>query len=325
MKSNTIALLDSIVWVKKIRKALFIILIILVIIMFVVPIIIIDQATQKVTYQGNAAEHPLQDIYYAEDFGLKAKEMTLTTEDGLKVWASEVFTPNPKAVIIYLTGIRQPSVTYFYGHSQWLKEKGYASILLEVRGHGSSDGEKVCLGYKEVSDVKAVVDYIKDQKKYEEVPIIVHGVSMGGAVAINSFGTIGEIDGLIAMSTYSRFEDVVYDTMRSYNIPGFICGIEKSITHIHLQIVFGSEAKEMTPIDQIKNIDGRSALLIASTGDTEVLPDNMGRLLKEAPETCEWWLRDSLDHFIIQDCDFKNVKEDEEYCNRILSFLERIR
>lgn len=291
------------------------------ILLFTVPIIIISQAKQKVTYKGNLSEHPLQHIYDANDFRLDANEMKLMTDDGLKIWVSEVFTPNPKAIIIYLTGIRQPSVTYFYGHSKWMKDEGYASILLEVRGHGNSEGEEVCLAYKEVLDVKAVVDYIKGQAKYEDVPIIVHGVSMGGSVAINSFGSIQDIDGLIAMSAYSSFGDVVYDTMRKYNIPPLICEIEKTITNFYLALIFGNEFKDMKPINQIRSMDNRPAFLIACTGDTEVQPVNMQRLLKEASSNCKWWLRDSWEHFIIKDCDFVNITKDKEYCDRILEFI----
>lgn len=47
-----------------------------------------------------------------------------------------------------------------------MKEKGYASILLEVRGHGQSEGNQISLGYKETYDVDAVVKYIKSQEKY---------------------------------------------------------------------------------------------------------------------------------------------------------------
>ena len=222
---------------KKIRNLLVCIIIGLVVLMFLVPPIIVYYGTQNhVDYLGSSEKHPLQDIYKSQDFGLEAKDMKLTTEDGLKVWASEVFVNNPKAVIIYLTGIRQPSVTYFYGHSKWMKDNGYATILLEVRGHGNSDGDSICLGYDEVADVKAVVEYIKGQEKYDSVPIILHGVSMGGTVAINSFGCIEEIDGLIAMSAYSSFEDVVCDQLSDkYKIPRFICRIEKLILRASLK------------------------------------------------------------------------------------------
>ncbi|WP_105616460.1 alpha/beta hydrolase [Vallitalea okinawensis] len=324
MKNNLNATIFCKIRIERIKNVFIGILVLSIIVLFIIPIIIISQSKQKVTYEGNLSENPLQHIYDANDFGLNVNEMKLTTDDGLKVWVSEVLTPNPKGIIIYLTGIRQPSVTYFYGHSKWMKDEGYASILLEVRGHGNSEGEEVCLGYKEVLDTKAVVDYIKGQEKYDNLPIIVHGVSMGGAVAINSFGSLKDIDGLIAMSAYSSFEDVVYDTMIEYNIPSFICEIEKLITSFYLTLVFGDEFKDMRPINQIGNMDNRPALLIACTGDSEVQAENMHRLLKVASSNCEWWLRDSWEHFIIKDCDFINMEQDKEYCDRILEFISTV-
>ncbi|GMQ64693.1 alpha/beta hydrolase [Vallitalea maricola] len=312
------------IWFKRIKNVFISILVLSIIVLLIIPIIIIDQVKQKVTYEGNLSDHPLQHIYNANDFDLDVNEMKLTTDDGVKVWVSEVLTPNPKGIIIYLTGIRQPSVTYFYGHCKWMKDEGYASILLEVRGHGNSEGDDICLGYKEVSDVKAVIDYIKEQEKYDNIPIIVQGVSMGGAVAINSFGSLKDIDGLIAMSAYSSFEDVVYDTMIEYNIPAFICEIERSITSFYLTLVFGDEFKDMRPINQIGNMDDRPALLIACTSDSEVQAKNMHRLLTEASSNCEWWLRDSWEHFIIKDSDFINMEQDKEYCDRILKFISTV-
>lgn len=306
-----------------VMKSFIAAVIIAALLMLVVPPVIVYFATQNhVEYAGSIEKNPMQGIYKPEDFSLDAKDMTLLTEDGFKIWISEVFVDNPKAVIIYLSGIQQPSVTYFYGHSKWMKNNGYASILLEVRGHGSSDGERVCLGYEEAQDVKAVVEYIKGQEKYQDAPIVFHGVSMGGAIAINSFGIIEEADGLIAMSAYSSFEDVVYDEVRNYNIPQFICNIEKLLIRGCLRLVFGGKVDEIKPIRQIENIGDRPALIIACAGDTEVRPVNMQRLLNKAPASCESWLRDSWEHFIVQDCNFADMEQDEEYCRRILNFLE---
>lgn len=308
----------------RVMKSFIVAASIIILLILLVPPTIVYFATQKhVEYIGSIEKHPLQGIYKPEDFDLDALEMTLVTEDGVKIWISEVFVDNPKAVIIYLSGIQQPSVTYFYGHSKWMRNNGYATILLEVRGHGNSDGERICLGYDEVLDVKAVVEYIKEQEKYKDAPIVFHGVSMGGAIAINSFGSIEEADGLIAMSAYSSFEDVVYDAMRNYHIPQFICEMEKQLVRGWLKFVFGEKINMLKPVKQIANIGDRPALLIACTGDTEVPPVNMQRLLDKAPANCESWLRDSWEHFIVQDCNFVNMEQDEEYCKKILEFLEK--
>jgi hypothetical protein len=70
---------------------------------------------RHVDYLGYSTEkYPLQDIYHAEDYQLEEKQMYLKTKDGLKVWASEINTEHPKAVIIYVCSIVQPSITYFH-------------------------------------------------------------------------------------------------------------------------------------------------------------------------------------------------------------------
>lgn len=277
-----------------------------------------------VDYKGYVMENnSLQDIYEASDYGLKEKQIYVKTSDNLDIWTSEIYTENPKAVIIYLSGILQPSVTYFYGHAKYMKDKGYASFLLEVRGHGKSDGDRICLGYEEVKDVQAVVDYIKSKEEYNDVPIIIQGVSMGGAIAVNSFGQIKEIDGLIAMSAYSSFEEVIGDKLDSFGMPGFIVAAGKGLLKTSLSLIFDQDTvAHMKPIEQIKNSEGRPMLLVACTGDTEVMVSNIYRLKGANPEA-KVWIRDSWEHFIIKDCDFINVKEDEEYFTRVLEFIEK--
>lgn len=305
-----------------IQISIIIVCIFIVLLLVTPPIVVLFLTQGHVDYKGYATEeYPLQDIYHASHFELDAAELDLVTEDGYKIWASEVFAEQPKAVIIYLSGIRQPSVTYFYGHSKWMLSNGYASILLEVRGHGQSDGDQICMGYQEVADVKAVVDYIQSQQKYDNVPIVLHGVSMGGAVAVNSFGQIPEINGLIAMSAYSSAEDILCDSLRQYHIPQFICDIEKPLFRAASKLIFGDNADELRPIDQIKNAGDRPVFLIASLDDTSVPSVNTQRLIKNAPD-CNIWFRDSSDHFVIQGSDFINMEQDTEYCKKILGFLE---
>ena len=207
----------------RVTRRILIILIILLCILISAPFIGLNlYLNRHVNYKGyETTDYPLQGIYEASDYGINEKQMYLTTEDGYDVWCSEIEVENPKGVIIYLTGIDQPSITYFYGHASWMQKEGYASILLEVRGHGESEGNRICLGYEEYKDVQAVVDYIKHNEEYKDIPIIIQGVSMGGAIAINSFGQIPDIDVLIAMSPYSSFEDEVVELMNLYHIPKY--------------------------------------------------------------------------------------------------------
>ncbi len=307
-------------------KILIVVFVLFAVLLFAAPFVIITAASLgHISYHGNTELHPLQDIYTPEEFGIAGDVRMLTTEDGYTIWTSEVSVERPKAVVIYLTGIRQPSVTYFYPHAKWMQQNGYASLLLEVRGHGSSSGSRVCLGYEETRDVQAAVSYLNGQAKYADIPIVLHGVSMGGAIAINAFGQISDVDGLIAMSAYSGFEDVVCDTMAQNGLPGALIELERPLLRLASAALFGkSTVEQNTPLVQIQNIGERPALLIASQGDTSVPPINMQRLLALAPKHTQSWLLPFDAHFIVKDNDFAAVSQDTEYCKKILTFLDQV-
>lgn len=319
--------MEIIGWKKKLLFGSVFVLATLVLAVVFAPFILVYYITRGpvLYHEKPTLDNPLQEVYKASDFLLEDKMLPIRTKDGFSLWASEIEAENPKAVIIYLTDIKQPSVTYFYGHAKWMKDNGYASILLETRAHGESEGDVIGLGYTEVNDVRAVVEYIQKQEQYLDVPIVLQGVSMGGAGAINAFGQIPEIDALIAMSAYTSVEDVINDSMRSRGVPEFLCKVERPLVKFALSIVFGKDAVEtLKPIEQIKNTNDRPVFFISSKEDMKVLIENINRFREANPEA-EYWVRDSSEHLIIDDGDFINVEKDTEYCNRILDFLDKVR
>ena len=150
-------------------------------------------------------------IYDARDFGLPAPDsLNLKTADGFGIFAYEICPEHPKGVVICLSGIENPSVTAFYGHAAEFIKAGVATIMPDLRGHGKSDGNRICLAYEETRDVKAVTDYIKSNAKYKGVPVIVMGVSMGGAVAIRSIGENKDISSRLLKEHRKKLNSVGY-------------------------------------------------------------------------------------------------------------------
>lgn len=261
--------------------------------------------------------------YQAEDFGITSEQLTLTTSDGLKIRAYEVFQEQPKAVVIFISGIHNPSVTAFYDHARLLKENGYASILYEMRAHAQSEGDVISLGFKEPLDTKAVVDYISAESKYDGVPIVVYGLSMGAAVAINSIGEIEEIDGLISVSAYSAWEDVFADNMELMGMPKVICTIEKPFVKGYTTLKYGFDTYNISPKQEIKKLGKRPALILHTKGDDEVPFDSFLRIMKNAPAHVESWTREENQHFFVADDAFTDLKKDPEYSKRIIEFLDK--
>ena len=259
--------------------------------------------------------------YSADQFGITSGNMKLTTSDGLKIAAYEVFKPSPKAVVIFLSGIQNPSVTAFFGHAALLQKNGYASILCEMRAHGESEGDVICVGYKEYLDVKAVVEYIKSNDKYKNVPVVVYGFSMGGAAAINAVGEIPEIDGLVSMSAFSSWEDTFCDNMANMGMPKFICDVEKPFVKIYSGFKYGFNSINISPKNEIKKLGDRPALLYHSKEDSQIPFSSFERIIKNAPEEVETWVKDGDFHF--PTVSFDRPEDDTEYSKLLISFLDR--
>ena len=119
--------------------------------------------------------HRTSDVYAPSEYGISARELTLSTDDGLKIAAYLTDAENPKGVVIILSGIDRPSVTAFFGYAKFFSDNGYSALLIEMRGHNASEGDKACLGMKEWRDVKAGVDYLKAEDTLKDLPVIAMG------------------------------------------------------------------------------------------------------------------------------------------------------
>jgi len=299
---------------KKILKIIFFSLLILIIIALsaIPPLILNDMVNKHVNFKKT---------YDAEQYGISSNKLKLTTSDGLNIVAYEVTTDSAKAIVIFLSGIQNPSVTAFFGHSAMLKDNGYASILCEMRAHGESDGDVICAGYKEYLDVKAVVEYIKSNEKYNKVPIVIYGLSMGGAVAINAAGEIPEIDGLISMSAFSSWEDVFADNMLNMGAPEFICSIERPFVKLYIGFKYGFKNINICPKNEIKKLGDRPALIFHSKEDSQIPYQSFERINKNTQGTVETWTKDGDYHFPTEA--LENPQEDIEYSKRIMDFLDK--
>lgn len=89
----------------------------------------------------------------------------LITEDGIRLSAS--YTPPRNGVVVLLAhgyGGNRPEWLY-----AMLTKAGYGVLAWDARAHGESDGEISTVGYFEMLDVKAALEYILAQPDIEHV------------------------------------------------------------------------------------------------------------------------------------------------------------
>ncbi len=259
------------------------------------------------------------EVWTAEDFGVEAEQFFVTTDDEIKISAYEVSVENPKAIIICISGIHNPSATVYFGHARLFKENNYATILFDMRAHGESEGEMICLGYKEYLDTKAIVQHIKADPAYSNIPIVVFGLSMGGTTAINSIGEIPEIDGLVSLSAFSSVEDVFYEALAS-QAPDFLAKMVKPFVPLVAFAKYRVNIWSIKPVEEIQKLGNKPALIMHSREDSEVPYANFERIIHHAPSHVETFVREGDIHSIT--VSFTEPEKDAEYSARILDFLE---
>ena len=260
-----------------------------------------------------------EEVWTAEEFGIEAEHFFVTTEDGLRISAYEVPVENPKAVIICMSGIHNPSVTAFFGHARLFRGNQYATILFDMRAHGESEGNMICLGYKEYLDAKAIVKHIKEDPAYQDIPVVIFGVSMGGTTAINAMGEIPEIDGLISIAAFSAWEDVFYELM-AFQSPVFLAKMVKPFVPLVTVLKYKVNVWKIKPVKEIQKLGNRPALIMHTKGDTQVPFASFERIMRHAPSHVQTFIREDDMHFMTEN--FTEPEKDTEYAATILGFLD---
>lgn len=256
--------------------------------------------------------------YDPASYGVESTKVRLTSADGLSLMAYEVGVEHPNGVVICLGGIHSPTVTKWYGHSRLFADNGYASLLLDLRSHGASEGKGIYAGTREWKDVNAAVEYIKSQQSYRGVPIVVMGLSMGAATAVVSVGKNSDIDALISLSAYCDWA-YNFDRNIEQKVPSLVAKLLSPFVTLVTKVRFGKWA-DITPERMITNLGDRPALLVQSVGDRLVPFANFERLTAVAPQV-EQWVLDGDNHCIIDQ--FDAPQQDSVYCQRIIDFLDR--
>ena len=264
-------------------------------------------------------------VYDARDFGLPAPDsLTLKTADGFSIFAYEVCPEQLKGVVICLSGIENPSVTAFYGHAAEFYKANVATIMPDLRGHGKSDGNRICLAYEEARDVKAVTDYIKSNAKYKDVPVIVLGVSMGGAVAIRSIGENKDIDGLIALSAFSSLEDFLQASREAF-LPMIPAEQLAGITRQVVKEKYGVDSPVNSPLYALRGLNNRPVLMMHSRQDSQVPYSCFEKLATEASKytiDLDTMTVEGDEHFICKD--FTKPSADKKYMRQVMRFIRKL-
>ena len=104
--------------------------------------------------------------------------------------------PEKRGTVVFLHGLRDNRGSAV-GIAAHFVPRGFEVIAYDSRAHGESDGDACTYGFYEKQDLGRVLDRVTVN------PIVVMGVSMGAAVALQAAAQDRRIAAVVAVSSFS--------------------------------------------------------------------------------------------------------------------------
>ncbi|HEX9331212.1 MAG TPA: alpha/beta fold hydrolase, partial [Anaerolineales bacterium] len=207
--------------------------------------------------------HPARSIASGELLranGIEFQDIELVTEDGIKL--SAWYTPPKNGAVILVAhgyGDKRPEDFYVLFASH-----GYGVIAWDFRAHGKSGGDFTSLGYYEMLDAKAALDFVLAQPDVKHIGA--WGGSMGAVTMIRATAHYPQIEALIADSPFVTLKEEM-----DLRVP---FPMMRSLIQLFAGWETGVNPNEVRPVDDIALISPRPVFIIQGMADGMVPLDS---------------------------------------------------
>lgn len=155
---------------------------------------------------------------------------------------------------------------------------GFKVMLIDMRGHGLSEGKFTTMGYYEAYDLKKWIHYIT-RIHGSKTQILLHGVSMGAATAllVTKFRESRHVKAMVLDSCFTNFKDSLKLSTKHKILRLFIPGVSL-LSRIFLKFYL----MDINPLKQAKAIS-IPTLFVYGTNDkliTRKMTDTLFEALK---------------------------------------------
>ncbi len=126
--------------------------------------------------------HPYRRLGWMPESNLDLREITFKSRDGLTLFGRFMRSKNHATILLLhpLNGTSNDMLLY----AEFLIKAGYGVFMIDLRAHGSSDGDTSTYGLREADDVAGAVDYLLHRLDVDGQKIGALGVSLGAQAAL---------------------------------------------------------------------------------------------------------------------------------------------
>lgn len=175
------------------------------------------------------------------------------------------------------------------GRAELLHDAGYATLLVDLQGHGESPGKNITAGFRERLDVVATVDFARTKNPDHKIGIV--GWSLGGAAAL--LASPLDIDAMVLESVYPTITEAVHNRVSMRLGP--LSSVVAPALLVQLKPRLGFSPSQLRPIDHIDTV-GCPVLIASGNCDLHTTLAETRRLYEAAPEPKRLVIFDGASH-----------------------------
>ena len=223
-------------------------------------------------------------------------------------------TERPGAVVVLLAGYRRDHRT-MWRYGLFLRRAGWTVLAVDFRSARARSRKPTTLGYWELIDARATLDWLRQQPKFRRADVALFGESLGGSVALALAAERPDVDAVIADCPFSSGKAAIEDGFAcELGIPAWplapICrGLGRLVT--------GHDPGALDVSAALRGLGERPVLLIQTTREDHFSRRQVRALAAASgPGTVRWTL-DDVDHTGAW------YKHREDYESRVRRFLSR--
>ena len=235
-----------------------------------------------------------------EDFGMVSEKVTVTTEDGLRLYGWYIPGTNGATVMIEhgSPGGRQDGLQ----EAAYLNQAGFGVLLGSFRAHDECDGELISFGYYEQRDLAAWHKYLINRSDVDPQKIGIYGESMGGGTSILYTAQNPDIAALATGSGFALTQETI-ETFIQFELdpPPFLTPILARFIRFWVEQGADFSTEDLDTEAVIGQISPRPVLIIHGGMDDKIGPSSGEQLYQAAKEPKELLLIPEAGHVKFED------------------------
>ena len=214
--------------------------------------------------------------YVRNSFSVAREDITLTTTDGISISGWWIPVDNPRGTVILVHGLNRTRIE-MAKKVEPLHAWGFNCILIDLRHHGASGGDRSTFGLTEKLDVRAAIDFALS--KSPGTKVVLWGVSLGGATVTLAAADDPRVGGLITDSSYDTLPNTVrhhlrlFRGFRFYGVPALKLVPQwptSALVLFWIKQRGGFDPADVDVLAAAAKVNGRPALFVANRGDARI-------------------------------------------------------